>query len=91
MPWHDDREREGLTEAHDPSGQLYGEGTIESFLAGIEPDEIDLVPRLVHQIRAFEAGHPAFDDMAAILLSLGPAGAAGAALNRFKTGAAIRT
>jgi phosphoserine phosphatase RsbU/P len=63
---------DGFTEAHDPAHSVYGEGRIEEFLAGLAPAEAEPLKRLVGQVRVFEAGRPAFDDMAAILLSLAP-------------------
>lgn len=61
---------DGFTEAHDLSGQLYGEPRIETFLASVEAGEAEPVRRLFGDVRAFEAGQPAADDMAAILLTL---------------------
>jgi len=63
---------DGFTEAHDPGHSVYGEARIEEFLAGLAPSEAEPLKRLVGQVRTFEAGRPAFDDMAAILLSLEP-------------------
>jgi sigma-B regulation protein RsbU (phosphoserine phosphatase) len=63
---------DGFTEAHDPAGALYGEPRIDAFMAALDgrPEPLQ---RLIREVRAFEAGAPAFDDMAAILLSLDPA------------------
>ncbi|WP_371346599.1 PP2C family protein-serine/threonine phosphatase [Ancylobacter sp. IITR112] len=65
---------DGLTEAHDHAGALYGEERVGDFLAalGHEPSPL---PHLAAAVRAFEAGLPAFDDMAALLLTLDPPGA----------------
>jgi sigma-B regulation protein RsbU (phosphoserine phosphatase) len=63
---------DGFTEAHDPSDAIYGEARVEGFLAGLEPAESQPLKELASRVRAFEAGRPAFDDMAAILLSLEP-------------------
>ena len=59
---------DGFTEANDPDGQLFGEARLETFLgqAGREQG----LQQLVDQVREFEAGRPAFDDKAAILLSV---------------------
>jgi phosphoserine phosphatase RsbU/P len=63
---------DGFTEAHDAKDSIYGEGKVEEFLLGLEPSEIEPLKRLVGQVRAFEAGRPAFDDKAAILLTFEP-------------------
>ncbi|HTV36239.1 MAG TPA: fused response regulator/phosphatase [Xanthobacteraceae bacterium] len=63
---------DGFTEAHDPADSLYGEARVEAFLTGLEVSEGEPLKRLAGQVRAFEAGRPPFDDMAAILLSLEP-------------------
>jgi phosphoserine phosphatase RsbU/P len=61
---------DGFTEANDPAGELFGEARIEAFLAQASPGQPATLRRLVEQVREFEAGRPAFDDMAAILLSM---------------------
>lgn len=63
---------DGFTEAHDPGNAVYGEARVEAFLTDLEASEGQPLKRLAGQVRAFEAGRPAFDDMAAILLSLEP-------------------
>lgn len=63
---------DGFTEAHDPGNSVYGEARVEAFLSGLGTSEAEPLKRLAGQVRAFEAGRPAFDDMAAILLSLEP-------------------
>jgi phosphoserine phosphatase RsbU/P len=63
---------DGFTEAHDPGNAVYGEAKVEAFLTDLEASEGQPLKRLAGQVRAFEGGRPAFDDMAAILLSLGP-------------------
>jgi len=63
---------DGFTEAHDPSNAIYGEGRVEAFLADLAPSERQPLKHLAAQVRAFEAGRPAFDDMAALMLSLEP-------------------
>lgn len=67
---------DGLSEAHDPAGDLYGEERVGDFLAALTFDETRPLPRLAAAVRAFEAGLPAFDDMAALLLTLDPPGVA---------------
>jgi sigma-B regulation protein RsbU (phosphoserine phosphatase) len=64
---------DGFTEAHDPSGALYGEERIAAFMAALQGRPGKPLERLIAEVRGFEAGRPAFDDMAAILLSLGRA------------------
>jgi sigma-B regulation protein RsbU (phosphoserine phosphatase) len=59
---------DGFTEANDPGGELFGEARLEAFLAQVGPEQG--LPQLVKQVREFEAGRPAFDDMAAILLTM---------------------
>lgn len=63
---------DGFTEAHDPTDTIYGEARVEAFLSGLEVSEGEPLKRLAGQVRAFEAGRPPFDDMAAILLSFEP-------------------
>jgi sigma-B regulation protein RsbU (phosphoserine phosphatase) len=63
---------DGITEAHDPAGTLYGEQRVAEFLAALPRRDAEPLQRLLKEVRAFEAGRPAFDDTAAILLSLGP-------------------
>jgi sigma-B regulation protein RsbU (phosphoserine phosphatase) len=63
---------DGYTEAADPSGALFGEAPIEALMAGSKDDDDAMLKTLTRQVRAFEAGQPASDDMAAILLWLEP-------------------
>ena len=63
---------DGFTEAHDPGNSVYGEARVEAFLTALVASEPEPLKSLARQVRAFEAGRPAFDDMAAILLSLEP-------------------
>jgi phosphoserine phosphatase RsbU/P len=60
---------DGFTEAHDPSDTLYGEGRVEAFLLDVAPSEGQPLKQLAALVRAFEAGRPAFDDMAALMLT----------------------
>jgi sigma-B regulation protein RsbU (phosphoserine phosphatase) len=64
---------DGFTEAADPAGQLFGDERIERHMAGAGPVMAGCLPALVREVRAFEAGLPASDDMAAILLEVGHA------------------
>jgi sigma-B regulation protein RsbU (phosphoserine phosphatase) len=59
---------DGFTEAADPAGTLFGEARIEALLAA--EDESPFLALLTAQVRAYEAGEPASDDMAAVLLRL---------------------
>ena len=61
---------DGFTEAADPSGELFGEDRIETFMQHADPGDPGLLSTLVRQVRDFEGGMPPSDDMAAILLSL---------------------
>jgi sigma-B regulation protein RsbU (phosphoserine phosphatase) len=61
---------DGFTEAHHPDGSLYGEARVAEFLAGLDPSDPEPLQRLVGLVRTFEAGLPAFDDVAALLLSV---------------------
>ena len=65
---------DGFTEAHDPDNAIYGEGRVEAFFGRLMPSEGQPLERLAADVRAFEAGRPPFDDMAALLLSFEPAG-----------------
>lgn len=67
---------DGISEAHNPDSELYGEERMRRFLAG----QSDLQPRplvenLLAEIRRFEAGGPQADDITALVISyLGPSG-----------------
>lgn len=63
---------DGFTEAHDPADSVYGEARIVEFVSALAASESEPLKRLAGRVRAFEAGRPPFDDMAAILLSLEP-------------------
>ena len=56
---------DGFTEAADPAATLFGEPRIEALLA--TSDEVPFLDKLAAEVRRFEAGQPASDDMAAIL------------------------
>lgn len=61
---------DGFTEAQDPASELYGEDRVGQFLVSVAADATDTLQRLARDVRLFEAGQPAFDDMAALLLTL---------------------
>lgn len=61
---------DGFTEAAEPNGQLFGDQRIAQHLGSSEPAERDTLDALVKDVRSFEAGRPASDDMAAILLAV---------------------
>ena len=62
---------DGITEAADPSDAQFGEARVEAFLAGVGPQDADVLARLTAAVRAFESGRPAFDDVAALLVTIG--------------------
>jgi len=64
---------DGYTEAVDPAGALFGDARVEAFMAAMRPDDAAPLRTLTDMMRTFEAGLPAADDTAGILLSLGPA------------------
>jgi sigma-B regulation protein RsbU (phosphoserine phosphatase) len=61
---------DGITEAVDPSDAPFGEARLEAFLASSKPQDIDVLARLTAVIRSFEGGRPAFDDIAAMLVTI---------------------
>jgi phosphoserine phosphatase RsbU/P len=61
---------DGFTEAADPGGQLFGSDRIVQYFAAADPARPALLEALVKDVRSFEAGLPAADDMAALLLSV---------------------
>jgi sigma-B regulation protein RsbU (phosphoserine phosphatase) len=63
---------DGYTEAEDPAGALFGAAPIEAFMAALAADDAAPLRTLTERVHSFEAGRPPSDDMAAILLSLGP-------------------
>jgi sigma-B regulation protein RsbU (phosphoserine phosphatase) len=62
---------DGFTEAHDPHGALYGDARVAQFMAAVAPGDTAALDRLAGYVRAFAAGRPAFDDMAALLVTYG--------------------
>jgi len=62
---------DGFTEANDLEGRLFGDERVAGFLGATGASTADALASLVQTVHAFEAGRQ-FDDMAAILLALGP-------------------
>lgn len=58
---------DGITEAMDPAGQVFGDARIAALLAGSGPAAL---PSLLALVRRFEAGNPPSDDVAAMLVTL---------------------
>jgi phosphoserine phosphatase RsbU/P len=63
---------DGVTEAMDPSGELFGEARVAELVGHCDLSETALLHQLMASVRVFEAGNPQSDDIAAILLKLGP-------------------
>jgi serine phosphatase RsbU (regulator of sigma subunit) len=63
---------DGVTEAMDPSGELFGEARVAELMGHCDSNETALLERLMARVRMFEAGSPQSDDIAAILLKIGP-------------------
>jgi len=61
---------DGITEAVAPSGALFGETRLEEFLLAAQPGEANVLKRLADAVRAFEAGEPPADDVAALRLAI---------------------
>jgi serine phosphatase RsbU (regulator of sigma subunit) len=62
---------DGITEALDPSDVQFGEARVAAYFADVGPRDIDVLERLTAMVRMFEAGRPAFDDIAALLATIG--------------------
>ena len=60
---------DGVTEAMDPSKGLFGDAPVMEWFSRRDPSATPLL-QLLSQVRAFEAGSPPSDDIAAILLKL---------------------
>ncbi|QIB35607.1 PP2C family protein-serine/threonine phosphatase [Ancylobacter pratisalsi] len=60
---------DGFTEAQNAAQELFGEERVGAFLARGGVPAGNTLGTLAAEVRVFEAGQPAFDDMAAILLS----------------------
>ena len=61
---------DGVTEAAAPDGELFGDDRVQAWLQSAGPNAA--LADLVAQVRAYEAGEPASDDVGAVLLTLGP-------------------
>jgi PAS domain S-box-containing protein len=62
---------DGITEAADPSDAQFGEARLEAILVAAGAQDADVLVRLIAEVRTFEAGRPAFDDVAAMLVTIG--------------------
>jgi sigma-B regulation protein RsbU (phosphoserine phosphatase) len=62
---------DGITEAADPAKALFGDARVAEWFARGDAGAPASLTELLSQVRAFEAGSPASDDIAAILLRLG--------------------
>jgi sigma-B regulation protein RsbU (phosphoserine phosphatase) len=62
---------DGITEAMDPAHELFGEARVADLVAQRGLRAQALLLQLLARVRAFEAGSPQSDDIAAILLRLG--------------------
>ena len=63
---------DGFIDAQDSNDAPYGDARVAAFVAGVAPDEASPLQRLYDDVRAFEQGQPAFDNKAAVMLTLGP-------------------
>ena len=61
---------DGITDATDPSGAMFGDGHVAEFLSTVHPDETSPLARLIADVRRFEAGQPPSDDIASILFAI---------------------
>lgn len=61
---------DGITEALDPAGNFFGAMRVEQHHATFSHTDPAPLPRLISAVRAFEAGRPSSDDIAAILARL---------------------
>jgi sigma-B regulation protein RsbU (phosphoserine phosphatase) len=59
---------DGVTEAANPAGTLFGDAGVKAWLATPQ----STLASLVDAVRAFEAGEPAADDLSALLLAISP-------------------
>ncbi|MEO5762599.1 MAG: GAF domain-containing SpoIIE family protein phosphatase [Vicinamibacteria bacterium] len=63
---------DGVTEAQDPSGALWGDERLQALLEHRRMDScVTLIERLVADVLAFEAGSPPSDDLTVMALRLG--------------------
>ena len=61
---------DGITEAMDPSGALFGEARVAQCFAAVLADDADAPKRLTAVVRTFEAGAPPADDVAIVRLAI---------------------
>ena len=61
---------DGITEAMDPAQSIFGESRVLELVVDRSAREGTVLQHLLTEVRAFEAGGPASDDIAAILLRL---------------------
>jgi sigma-B regulation protein RsbU (phosphoserine phosphatase) len=61
---------DGITEAVGPTGAMFGEARLQDFFAAVRPGDADTLKRLTAVVRAFEAGAPPADDVAAVRLAI---------------------
>jgi phosphoserine phosphatase RsbU/P len=59
---------DGITEAMNSKKALFGEAAVEACEAVFSPNEANPLARLIEDVRRFEEGQPASDDVAAILM-----------------------
>ncbi len=62
---------DGITEAMDPSRRLFSDVRVAELMGHRSLPETTLLHRLLTDVRAFEAGSPQSDDIAAIVLTIG--------------------
>jgi phosphoserine phosphatase len=64
---------DGVTEAEDPRGGMFGEGRLIALLEGqIKPDPRSLSDRIIGAINDYAAGAPQSDDITVVVLRFGP-------------------
>jgi sigma-B regulation protein RsbU (phosphoserine phosphatase) len=64
---------DGITEAMDPSQNLFGEDRVAEIMGNFRSHETTLLRRLLTDVRSFEAGGLQSDDIAAVALRIGSA------------------
>ena len=64
---------DGVTEAFDPAGELFGEERLLESLREVAPSAKDLVERVLAAVRTFARGAPQSDDIALLALRFRPA------------------
>jgi sigma-B regulation protein RsbU (phosphoserine phosphatase) len=62
---------DGFTEAQDSEGRLYGDARVAAFAAAVAPGEQAALQRLFVDVRRYEDGRPASDDVAGLILTVG--------------------